>query len=74
MQTDIQNYIKLCRVKKNISSDKELAEKIGETAQNYWLKKRNGNYTISYLEKIATALDAELQIKFIDKETGNPII
>ncbi len=74
MQIDIQNYIKLCRIKKNILSDKELAEKIGETAQNYCIKKKNGNYTIPYLEKIAAGLDAELQIKFIDKKTGEPII
>lgn len=74
MNSDVLEYIKLCCVKKNIKTDKELAQKIGETPQNYSLKKRKGNYTISYLELIASALNADLNIQFIDKETGKPII
>lgn len=72
--TELQNYIQMCRIKKNILSDRELAEKLGITPQNYYSKKKKGSYTLSYLEEIANALGAELEIRFIDKETGKPII
>lgn len=37
-------------------------------------KYKRNTFKISELEKVAAALGAELEIKFIDKKTGEPII
>lgn len=74
MHTDVREYINLCRVKRGNMSEAELARKTGQTPQNMNNKHKRNTFKISELEKIAEALDAELQISFIDKETGKPII
>ena len=53
---------------------KELAEKTEQTQQNLNNKLRSNNFKTSELEKIAAALGAHLEIKFIDNETSEPII
>lgn len=53
---------------------KELAEKTGQTQQNLTNKLRNNNFKVAELEKIAAALGAHLEIKFIDNATKQPII
>lgn len=52
----------------------ELARRTGQTPQNMNNKYKRNTFKISELEKIAKALNAELKILFIDKETGEPII
>jgi hypothetical protein len=74
MHTNIREYIDLCRVKRGKISEAELARRTGQTPQNMNNKYRRDTFKISDLEKIAEALDAYLQISFIDKETGKPII
>lgn len=74
MHTNIREYINLCRVKRGNMSEAELARKTGQTPQNMNNKHKRNTFKISELEKIAEALDAELKISFIDKETGEPII
>lgn len=74
MHTDVREYINLCRVKRGNMSEAELARRTGQTPQNMNNKHKRNTFKISELEKIAEALDAELQISFIDKETGKPII
>lgn len=74
MHTDVREYINLCRVKRGNMSEAELARKTGQTPQNMNNKHKRNTFKISELEKIAEALDAELKISFIDKETGEPII
>lgn len=74
MNTDVREYINLCRVKRGNMSEAELARRTGQTPQNMNNKYKRNTFKISELEKVAEALDAELKIQFIDKETGEPII
>ncbi len=74
MHTDVREYINLCRVRRGNMSEAELARKTGQTPQNMNNKHKRNTFKVSELEKIAEALDAELKILFIDKETGKPII
>lgn len=71
---DVREYIKLCCVKRGNISEAELARRTGQTPQNMNNKYKRNTFKISELEKIAKALNAELKILFIDKETGEPII
>jgi hypothetical protein len=71
---DIREYINLCRVKKGNISEAELARRTGQTPQNMNNKYRRNTFKISELEKVADAMGADLEIKFIDRETGAPII
>ena len=74
MHTDVREYINLCRVKRNNMTEAELARRTGQTPQNMNNKYKRNTFKVSELEKVAEAMDAELKISFIDKETGNPII
>lgn len=71
---DIREYIKLCCVKRGNISEAELARRTGQTPQNMNNKYKRNTFKISELEKVAEALDADLRISFVDKETGKPII
>lgn len=46
----------------------------GQTPQNFNQKMQRNSFQTSELEKIAAALGADLDIKFIDKTSGKPII
>lgn len=70
---NIKEYIKLCCVKRNISNA-ELARLTEQTPQNFNQKMQRNTFQSSELEKIAAALGAHLEIKFIDNETNAPII
>lgn len=74
MHTDVREYINLCRVKKDNMTEAELARRTGQTPQNMNNKYKRNTFKISELQKVAEAMDAELKISFIDKETGMPII
>ena len=74
MHTDVREYINLCRVKKGNISEAELARRTGQTPQNMNNKYKRNTFKISELEKVADALDADLKISFIDRETEKPII
>lgn len=71
---DIREYIRLCCVKRGNMSDAELARRTGQTPQNMNNKYKRNTFKISELEKVADALDADLKISFVDRETGKPII
>ncbi len=71
---DVREYIKLCCVKRGNMSEAELARRTGQTPQNMNNKYKRNTFKISELEKVAEALDADLRISFVDKETGKPII
>ena len=51
-----------------------MARRTGQTPQNLNNKYKRNTFKISELEKVAEALDAELRVVFVDKETGEPII
>jgi len=61
-------------VKRGNMSEAELARRTGQTPQNMTNKYRRNVFKVSELEKIAEALDAELVMYFIDKETGEPFV
>lgn len=71
---EIREYIRLCCVKRGNMSEAELARKTGQTPQNLNNKYKRNTFKISELEKVAEALDADLVVTFVDKETGEPII
>ena len=71
---DIREYIRLCCVKRGNISEAELARRTGQTPQNMNNKYKRNTFKISELEKVAAALNADLKISFIDKDTGEPII
>lgn len=71
---DMREYIRLCCVKRGNMTEAELARRTGQTPQNMNNKHKRNTFKISELDKIANALDAHLDIRFIDKETGKPII
>ena len=74
MHTNVSEYIKLCRVKRENMTEAELARRTGQTPQNMNNKYKRNAFKVSELEKVAEALGADLKISFIDKETGEPII
>lgn len=71
---DIREYIKLCCVKRGNITEAELARRTNQTPQNMNNKYKRNTFKVSELEKIAEALNAELKISFIDKDSGEPII
>ena len=71
---DVREYINLCRVKRGNISEAELARSTGQTPQNMNNKYKRNTFKVSELEKVADALDADLKILFIDRQTGEPII
>lgn len=71
---DIREYVRLCCVKKGNISEAELARRMGQTPQNLSNKYKRNAFKVSELEKIADALNADLQVKFIDRNSREPII
>lgn len=71
---DVREYINLCRVKCGNMTEAELARRTGQTPQNMNNKYKRNTFKVSELEKIAEALNADLRIQFISRETGEPII
>ncbi len=74
LSMDIVEYIKLCCVKKNDISLRQIALNAGISPQNLSNKIAKGSFYLRDIEKIAAALNADLEIKFIDRETGKAII
>lgn len=71
---DMREYIRLCCVKCGNISEAELARRTGQTPQNMNNKHKRNTFKLSELEKIAEALGATLDVRFINKETGEPIV
>ena len=71
---EIREYIRLCCVKRGNMTEAELARRTGQIPQNLNNKYKRNTFKISELEKVAEALDANLVVTFVDKETGEPII
>lgn len=69
---NVKEYIKLCCVKRNISGA-ELARRSGQSSQNLNNKMQANNFKVSELEKLAAALDARLEIRFVDAATNTPL-
>lgn len=74
MNMNILELIRIACVKRGNISMAELARRTGQTAQNLNNKYKRNVFKVSELEKIAEALNCELKISFIDKETGETLI
>ncbi len=70
---DFTEIIKIACIKRKISLT-ELAERTKQSQQNLTNKLRRNDFKTSELERIAAALDAELDIRFVDRQSGRPII
>ena len=66
---DMTERIRIMLVKRGNMSESELARKIGTSPQNLHNKFKRNNFSTSELEEIAAALDCDLRIDFIDRET-----
>ena len=69
---DIKKYVNICLVKRGLNFSK-LAELTGQTQPNLANKFKRSDFRISELEMMADTLDADLQIQFIDRQTGQPL-
>ena len=70
---NVREYIRICCVKRGNITEAELARRTGQTPQNLNNKYKRNTFKISELEKVADALNADLKIVFVDRETGEPI-
>lgn len=65
--------IRIMLVKCGNISESELARRMNTTPQNLHNKFKRDNFTESDLTEIAKALNCELKIEFISKDTGKPL-
>ena len=65
--------IRIMLVKRGNISESELARRLGISPQNLHNKMKRDNFTESDLREIAEALNCELKIQFISKETGEEL-
>lgn len=70
---DVSEIIKIICVKRNITVA-ELSVKMGFSKQNLFNKLYRNDMKVSDLEKILDALDCELKICVLDKESKQPIL
>ena len=66
----ITETIRILLVKRGNRSEASLGRAIGMTPQNFNRKMKNEFFTVEDLEKIADALDCNLNISFVMKDTG----
>lgn len=66
---NISNQIRMLQASRGLN-DSQTAEKIGILKQNYSRKLKNQTFNIDDLERIANALDYELNISFKDRLNG----
>ena len=70
---NVSEIIKIICVKRNITVA-ELSVKMGFSKQNLFNKIYRNDMKVSDLEKILDALDCELKICVLDKESKQPIL
>ena len=71
---DISEYIDLCLVKRGKISHAELARRTEQKPQVLYEKLKNKTFKLSELEKIAKAINATLDVRFLDNDTKEPLI
>jgi len=65
--------IRIACVKRGNISEAELARRVGVSPQNFHNKMRRDNFTETDLREIAEALGLQLEISFVNPETGERI-
>ena len=73
MHMDMTEYIRIILVKRGNMTETELARRINTSPQNIHNKFKRNNFTMKDLQEIADALDCDLQIRFIDRTTGEAL-
>lgn len=66
--------IRIMLVKCGNISESELARRMGISPQNLHNKMKRDNFTETDLQEIAAALNCDLSIQFVSKETGETIL
>ena len=66
--------IRVALVRRGNLSESELARRLGMTPQNLYNKMKRDNFSERELREIAGALGLELQICFVNPETGEKIL
>lgn len=61
--------LKIKLIEKDLTA-KDLAAKIGTSQQNLSAKMKRDNFSEKEMEEIAAALNCNLKISFIDRDTG----
>lgn len=61
--------LKIKLIEKDLTA-KDLAAKIGTSQQNLSAKMKRNNFSEKEMEEIAAALNCDLKISFIDRDTG----
>ena len=72
MQLTVSEKIKILIKRKNMTLA-QLAEQTGQSRQNFSNKMSRDNFSEKEMLEISAALDMDLVIKFIDKNTGEEI-
>ena len=70
---DINENIRILCIKRKMTVA-DLSVKLGNSKQNLYNKLYRNDMKISDLEKIAEALDCNVQINFTDKKTSTPVL
>ena len=65
--------VRIACVKRGNISEAELARRVGVSPQNFNNKMKRDNFTETDLREIAAALGLELEISFVDPETGEKV-
>lgn len=70
---DIEKEIRLLMTKRGIKSDAELARLTSQTPQMLSQRFKVGAWPIKEIERVAAAAGCDVEIRFLDKETGEPV-
>ena len=73
MKLTTSEKINIIMKRQNMSMT-ELAKKTDQSRQNLSNKMSRDNFSENDLRLIANALECDLRIQFVDRETGEPII
>ena len=73
MNMDMTQQIRIMMVKRGNMTETALANKIGTSPQNIHNKFKRNNFTMKDLQEIAEALDCDLEIRFLDRATGEAL-
>lgn len=69
---DMKEYIEMAFVKRK-TNERQLALSMGESPQNV-NRKLKSDMKLSFIESVADALNCDIDVKFIDRMTKEPLL
>ena len=69
----MSDRIRILMIKQGITKEADLARKMGVSPQNLNSKMKREYFTFEDLQKIAEALQCDLDVSFVIKETGERV-